>query len=157
MNSTEQVSFSDSQFAKWSRIPFYDNHNTMLWRHMAFLREWHAVSWGPGRGVGLKHQCYAIANRLWWQSQNSGCFFSWLTMNLEKKLNLLFSLWVFMHSKQHNYISGNSISPCISFSNSEHTVAIMTRIVRDSLADASIMSDDIRGLLQSCCYKLTAF
>lgn len=61
-----------------------------------------------------------------------------------------------MHSKQHNYVNGNAIGPCISFSSSEHTVAIMARIFRDSLADASIMSDDIRGLLQSCCYKLTA-
>lgn len=82
--------------------------------------------------------------------------FPWLIMNLEKKLDLLFSLWVLMHSKQNNYVSGNAIGPCISFSNSEHTVAIMVRTVRDSLADASIMSDDIRGLLQPCCYKLTA-
>lgn len=77
-------------------------------------------------------------------------------MNLEKKLDLLFSLWILMHSKQHNCVSGNAIGPCISLSSSEHTVAIMVRTIRDSLADASIMSDDIRGLLQSCCYKPTA-
>lgn len=77
-------------------------------------------------------------------------------MNLEKKLHLLFSLRVLMQSEQHNCLSGNAIDPCISLSSSQHTVAIMARTVRDSLADASMMSDDIRGLLQSCCYKLTA-
>lgn len=77
-------------------------------------------------------------------------------MNLEKKLHLLFSLWVLTHREQRNCVSGNATGPCISLSSSEHTVAIMARTVRDSLADANIMSDDIRGLLQSCCCKLTA-
>lgn len=83
--------------------------------------------------------------------------FSLLIMNLAKKLSLLFIHWVLMHSKQHNYISENSISHSMSFYSSEHTVTIMVKIVRDSLADASIVSDDIRGFLQFCCYKLTAF
>lgn len=82
--------------------------------------------------------------------------FSLLMMNLAQKLDLLFH-WVLMQSKRHNYISGNSISPSIFFYSSEHTVGIIGKTVRDFLADASIMPDDIRGSLQLCCCKLTAF
>lgn len=58
--------------------------------------------------------------------------FSLLILNLAKSLDLLSTHWVLTHSKQRNYISGNSISSSMSLYSSRHTVSIMAQTVRDS-------------------------